>query len=283
MASGESKRLRRYDKENLLWQSTVAIKSAPVGSHPPWIRGGWGFSHKGQERQELWCAVWFRHKVQERQEIREGIAMQTTKIVRQVIHASRYYLMVMIGAFSVSASGATPIAVSMGGCFPSNDVCGVHLSVVGMGPDTVEGLSLGAINSWHSRELRGISVVGIQAGDECVKGVQIGGAFALAEKASGLQLGGIASVTVSGMTGVQIAGLLSQAASSQHAENRGLQIACYNGAVSMCGVQIGLINFACPAKDGWVVQIGLINGISHDEDATYFSGMRYMPIVNVGW
>ena len=27
MASGESKRLRRYDKENLLWQSTVAIKS----------------------------------------------------------------------------------------------------------------------------------------------------------------------------------------------------------------------------------------------------------------
>ena len=223
------------------------------------------------------------HKVQERQEIRESIAMQTTKIVRQVIQASRYYLMVMIGAFSVSASGATPIAVSMGGCFPSNDVCGVHLSVVGMGPDTVEGLSLGAINSWHSRELRGISVVGIQAGDECVKGVKIGGAFALAEKASGLQLGGIASVTVSGMTGVQIAGLLSQAASSQHAENRGLQIACYNGAVSMCGVQIGLINFACPAKDGWVVQIGLINGISHDEDATYFSGMRYMPIVNVGW
>jgi hypothetical protein len=103
--------------------------------------------------------------------------MQTTKIVRQVIQASRYYLMVMIGAFSVSASGATPIAVSMGGCFPSNDVCGVHLSVVGMGPDTVEGLSLGAINSWHSRELRGISVVGIQAGDECVKGVQIGGAL----------------------------------------------------------------------------------------------------------
>ena len=46
------------------------------------------------------------HKEQERQEIREGIAMQTTKIVRQVIQASRYYLMVMIGAFSVSASGA---------------------------------------------------------------------------------------------------------------------------------------------------------------------------------
>ena len=32
MVGGESKGLRRYDKENLLWQSTVAIKSDPVGS-----------------------------------------------------------------------------------------------------------------------------------------------------------------------------------------------------------------------------------------------------------
>ena len=31
-ASGESKGSRRYDKENLLWQFTVAIKSDPVGS-----------------------------------------------------------------------------------------------------------------------------------------------------------------------------------------------------------------------------------------------------------
>ena len=30
MASGESKGSRRYDKENLLWQSTVAIRSDPV-------------------------------------------------------------------------------------------------------------------------------------------------------------------------------------------------------------------------------------------------------------
>ena len=31
-ASGESKGSRRYDKENLLWQFTVAIRSDPVGS-----------------------------------------------------------------------------------------------------------------------------------------------------------------------------------------------------------------------------------------------------------
>ena len=30
MAGGESKGSHRYDKENLLWQSTVAIKSDPV-------------------------------------------------------------------------------------------------------------------------------------------------------------------------------------------------------------------------------------------------------------
>ena len=32
MAGAESKGSRRYDKENLLWQSTVAIRSDPVGS-----------------------------------------------------------------------------------------------------------------------------------------------------------------------------------------------------------------------------------------------------------
>ena len=36
-ASGESEGLRRYDKENLLWQFTVAIRSDPVGSG---LRGG---------------------------------------------------------------------------------------------------------------------------------------------------------------------------------------------------------------------------------------------------
>ena len=32
-ASGESKGLHRYDKENILWQFTVAIRSDPVGSN----------------------------------------------------------------------------------------------------------------------------------------------------------------------------------------------------------------------------------------------------------
>ena len=131
--------------------------------------------------------------------------------------------------------------------------------------------------------MNGVSLVGIHAGDECVNGVQVGGAFAFADRVCGLQLGGIASVTPYGLTGVQIAGLLSQVSGDNRAVNRGLQIACYNGAESMCGVQIGLVNYACTAKDGWVVQIGLVNGITHDKHATYFRGMRYMPILNVGW
>ena len=39
-ASGESKGSRRYDKENLLWQFTVAIRSDPVGSVGSGLRGG---------------------------------------------------------------------------------------------------------------------------------------------------------------------------------------------------------------------------------------------------
>ena len=35
VAKGESKGVRRYDKESLLWQSTVAIKSDPVAPVAP--------------------------------------------------------------------------------------------------------------------------------------------------------------------------------------------------------------------------------------------------------
>jgi len=42
-ASGESKGSRRYDKENLLWQFTVAIRSDPAGfltvSYRPYHKG----------------------------------------------------------------------------------------------------------------------------------------------------------------------------------------------------------------------------------------------------
>ena len=52
-ASGESEGLRRYDKENLLWQFTVAIRSDPVGSllapMPPLACEKWyNVGHEGE-------------------------------------------------------------------------------------------------------------------------------------------------------------------------------------------------------------------------------------------
>ena len=82
--------------------------------------------------------------------------MMTPQIVRTARQSSKRIWLVTIVALSMSVSAVTPLGVSLGGCFPSNDVCGVHLSVVGIGPDSVNGLSLGAINAWHLREMKGV-------------------------------------------------------------------------------------------------------------------------------
>ena len=107
--------------------------------------------------------------------------------------------------------------------------------------------------------MSGIQVSGIHAGGECVYGLQAGGIFAMAEKATGIELAGGVSMCRD-FRGAQLAGLLSQAESCC-----GLQLAFYTGSASMCGVQVGVMNFAVPAKDGWVVQLGLVNGIGKDE------------------
>ena len=48
VAKGESKELCRYDRENLLWQSTVAVKSDPVGS---------GYNLDGLPSRQIWQAI----------------------------------------------------------------------------------------------------------------------------------------------------------------------------------------------------------------------------------
>ena len=55
VAKGESKGARRYDKESLLWQSTVAVKSDPVGP-------------------ELTPDVWERLAADRRQALEEDLA-----------------------------------------------------------------------------------------------------------------------------------------------------------------------------------------------------------------
>ena len=208
-------------------------------------------------------------------------------------------------AAGIGAYGATPVAVSLGITFPEpTDVYGLHLSpiAIGEGPLTVTGLSLGAVDSLVMEEMRGIQVAGLFsfgwpsgpdktriygcqmggaiAGADCVSGIQAAGIFAGTDDMKGIQLAGLFSITgEKGIHGVQIAGLLSQSHSC-----RGGQIALWNGSESMCGVQIGLMNFAIPADDGWVLQIGLVNGIRRDSTKSgWIDGMRYFPVVNIGW
>ena len=193
---------------------------------------------------------------------------------------------ILIGlvAAAACAHGGTPMAVTLFGTLPdSADVYGLHLSIVGCStvhshPNSVTGISLGCIETGvGDGEMRGIQISGIHAGGECVRGLQAGGFFAMADKAAGIELAGVASVCRV-FQGVQVAGLLSQAGSC-----RGLQVAFYNASPSICGVQIGVLNMAVPAKDGWVVQLGLVNGIGKDENSTWTEGSRYLPILNVGW
>ncbi len=219
--------------------------------------------------------------------------------LRRGILVSSLALAARIGVY-----GATPVAVSLGMTFPEDaNVYGLHLSpiAIGAGPLTVTGLSLGAVDSLVMDEVRGIQaagifsfgwpsgadmthiygcqVAGVIAGVDCVTGIQAAGVFAGTDDMTGFQLAGLFSMAGSkGIRGVQIAGLFSQAASC-----RGVQIALWNGAESMCGMQIGLMNFAVPAEDGWVLQIGLVNGIGRDSRSGWFDGTRYLPVVNFGW
>ena len=197
------------------------------------------------------------------------------------------------------AWGATPLALSLGkATIPdSAEVYGLHLSPIsfGAGPNRVTGLSLGGANSSVKDELRGIQtsglfsfggpdgfvhgcqLAGFWAGVEHLRGIQAAGVFSGTEEMAGLQTAGLFAFAVD-FRGVQIAGLLSTAR-----ECRGLQMAFWTGSESMCGVQIGVMNFAVPAEDGWVVQIGLLNGIGRDKDAGWFEGTRYFPGINIGW
>ena len=193
---------------------------------------------------------------------------------------------VLIGLMAVSARafGGTPVAVSLFGTLPERaDVYGLHLSVVCGGPvdsypNSVTGISLGCLETGvGDGAMSGIQISGLHAGGECVYGLQTGGIFAMAEKATGIELACGVSMCCD-FRGVQLADLLSQAESCC-----GLQLAFYNGSASMCGVQIGVLNFAAPAKDGWVIQLGLVNGIGKDEKCTWTEGIRYLPIVNAGW
>lgn len=221
------------------------------------------------------------------------------KTVDRLIFAS------FLALAAAGANGATPAALSFlrMTCPNPADVYGFHLSpiAIGDGPLTVTGMSLGVVDSLVMDEVRGIQVAGLFSfgwpsgldktrifgcqmsglivGADCVTGIQAAGVFAGTDDMTGLQLAGLFSIAGNNcIHGVQIAGLLSQSESCH-----GAQIALWNGSESMYGAQIGLMNFAVPAEDGWVLQIGLVNGIGRDSKSGWLDGTRYLPVVNLGW
>ena len=106
---------------------------------------------------------------------------------------------VLVGLIAVSARAfsGTPVAVSLFDTLPERaDVYGLHFSFASIGPissnpNSVAGLSLGCIETGvGDGAMSGIQVSGILAGGECVYGLQAGGIFAIAEKATGIELAG---------------------------------------------------------------------------------------------
>ena len=193
--------------------------------------------------------------------------------------------LVLIGVMMASARmfGGTPVALTLVSAYPSDaEVYGLHLSFFG-GPcaesmvESVSGLSIGGFDAAVSDEMQGVQISGLFASGGFVRGVQVAGCFSAAGDAAGVQLGGVTSTT-GDFCGVQIAGVFSQTEMC-----RGLQMAFCNESASMCGVQIGVLNFAVPVKDGWVVQLGLVNGIGKGEKSTWTDGIRCLPIMNIGW
>jgi hypothetical protein len=124
----------------------------------------------------------------------------------------------------------------------------------------------------------GAQIAGAFAGGDRFTGMQAAGIFAGAYRACGLQLAGLFAGVSEEMRGVQVSGLFASAESC-----RGLQVSLWNSALSMSGVQIGALNFAVPDKDGFVIQIGLVNGIAQDKYKSGWTDFRYLPVVNMGW
>ena len=53
--------------------------------------------------------------------------------------------------------------------------------------------------------------------------------------------------------------------------------------VRLSSVGAGIVSIAVPDKDGFVIQIGLVNGIAQDKYKSGWTDLRYLPVVNMGW
>ena len=102
----------------------------------------------------------------------------------------------------------------------------------------------------------------------------------------GLQIGGLWNNVRGDMTGLQIAGLVNTTGGQM---SQGVQIACFNIAGPMTGLQIGVFNHTFGSMTGWQIgafnvseqplhgtQIGLIN-------LNPYGTVPFMPVINCGF
>jgi hypothetical protein len=111
-------------------------------------------------------------------------------------------------------------------------------------------------------------------------GIGVGGFVNFSERAEGIYLAGLGNLTVDGMAGLEIAGLMnlySDAFAKKTSTWRGLQLsALANAAVIMRGVQVcGLGNMADDMKGVELAGLGNI--------VDTISGLQLAGLINLGW
>lgn len=136
----------------------------------------------------------------------------------------------------------------------SEDVVGTQISgVMNAVKGNVKGVQIAGVINNNDSITAGIQISGVYQNTHILRGLQIGGLYNRAVKATGGQISGLLNTVDSATTFLQIAGLYNHGANI-----KGIQI---SGLVNTCdtleGLQIGIFNRANYVKKG--LSIGLIN------------------------
>lgn len=148
----------------------------------------------------------------------------------------------------------------------SEDVVGTQISgVMNAVKGNVKGVQIAGVINNNDSITDGIQISGVYQKTHTLRGLQIGGLYNRAVKATGGQISGLLNTVDSSTTFLQIAGLYNHGANI-----RGVQI---SGLVNTCdtleGLQIGIFNRANHVKKG--LSIGLINYVKNGYHKLEFS------------
>lgn len=135
----------------------------------------------------------------------------------------------------------------------SGQVRGLRLNLTGGTVHGIQGMGLG-IHGLSEYSMNGVqaNLIGSKVGGP-IRGLQLGGLGSFATEVKGVQLGGFFSAAKF-VQGIQVAGLV--AGGPIPPDVRGIQISLINDAMTLKGIQIGLINIH---RKGWIPVCPLIN------------------------